>query len=335
MFTLPTRRSQPLPPLKAEFDKSNLKGKILFCDVKEDDYYLINANGTNMVNFTTDDMHNPVLSPQSDKIAWILRDKNRPHDYRYSRKGICVTDINGKNKRILDTVPGTNKEYEQGYWPNLCLLKWSPDGQNISYYYTAGVLKGDDTLNEKVYKVVINAENGEKKAVEPLEESTPFGKEKFSDFKKGPHYSPNGQKAVMENDIVDIKSGHKISLAPYVYWEGSDYIKVAWSPDSKKLAFLCTSYDRYIYVINADGTDIRNITNYVYKGDIYYSGGYGLSTPSWSADNKYLCCTYNQELSYFDIFKTPCIIPYVVIIDTENGKKVTLTKGKNPIWISE
>ncbi|MBU4488276.1 MAG: hypothetical protein KKI13_04335, partial [Candidatus Omnitrophica bacterium] len=75
-ITIFTLRPHPLPILENEFDKSNLKGKILFCDVKEENYYLINANGTNMININADDIHNPVLSPQSDKIAWLLRDKD-------------------------------------------------------------------------------------------------------------------------------------------------------------------------------------------------------------------------------------------------------------------
>lgn len=316
---------------RAEITKNTLKGKILFLSSKGDAYYLMNANGTNITKLSgIEDIHSPVLSPYGDKIVWLLQSKI---GYRHQGGGICVTDSEVKNKKILDVIPDADKEYN---WPPAySLLRWSKDGKEVYFYYTKGALKNEHISGQEKYEMAINVETGSKRMVKEIKHDAEPIEELLTDCKRGPHYSADAQNAIVENFIINVKTGNKIRLQPYNFWTGSNYVKVSWAPNSKKLAFIGGYDDWNIYIINADGTNKKNLTNYVYYGDSKFSGGYGRSTPSWSADSRYICCMYSSGatpgLEFFSSPKNASI----VIIDTVTGEKIELTEGRSPIWLPE
>ena len=66
----------------------------------------------------------------------------------------------------------------------------------------------------------------------------------------------------------------------------------AWSPDGKRIAFTSNRDGNYeIYVMNADGTGLRNVTQH--PGQDNYA--------AWSPDGKHLAFLSNRSGSY-DIY---------------------------------
>lgn len=73
---------------------------------------------------------------------------------------------------------------------------------------------------------------------------------------------------------------------------GDDVLNVRWSPDGSKLAFsVWTKGDYEIFVANADGSDLTNVT-----------GSMGVSHFAWSPDGSRLAFTSFQEGNDIDVF---------------------------------
>ena len=71
---------------------------------------------------------------------------------------------------------------------------------------------------------------------------------------------------------------------------GKDWNPV-WSPDGRKIAFVCSRYgDNQIYIMNADGTDVRRFP----QG---HAGDWQLA---WSPDGKSLCFVSSRPEPFFD-----------------------------------
>lgn len=99
-------------------------------------------------------------------------------------------------------------------------------------------------------------------------------------------------------------------------------INPAWSPDSKWIAFAGgprqSESDYHIYVIRADGTALRQLTN---------AGGSQLQ-PAWSPDGKWIAYVSNQTGSY-----------QLYLMDIEgSGERISVINEANyqtPAWSSD
>lgn len=97
-----------------------------------------------------------------------------------------------------------------------------------------------------------------------------------------------------------------------------------YSPDGQSIAFVSVDYSRIISrsiaVMNADGTNVRQLT--------FSEGDY--ANPTWSPDGKYLlfASTRGQERNT----DPPCI--YIMNADGTNMRKFNNLKGYNAAWTS-
>ena len=73
----------------------------------------------------------------------------------------------------------------------------------------------------------------------------------------------------------------------------------SWSPDGKRIAFTSTRDGNYeIYLINADGTQLRRVTNHPERDDFAI----------WHPDGKRLL-TIAERKGRFDLFLTEIRVP--------------------------
>ncbi|MEQ8673621.1 MAG: SH3 domain-containing protein [Aggregatilineales bacterium] len=118
--------------------------------------------------------------------------------------------------------------------------------------------------------------------------------------------------------VIDVESGTVTVLEDRLHVLG----EIAWSPDGTQLAFSAsvTYVDdpgNDIYLIDADGSNVRNITNFV--GDE--------SQPTWSADGERLAFVYDA-LDFDDM--------RLVVMDANGGGAYVLVDGMaqidQPTW---
>jgi len=149
---------------------------------------------------------------------------------------------------------------------------WSPDGQRIVYGMGNPNYRAGGAGNSEEQIVVANADGSAAVALTS-------GKERhlFADW------SPDGRKLAYMQDyslwIMNPDGSDKRQLLA-----GHDVREMAWSPDGAQIAFEAGNtwptdpqapYNQDIWVANADGSGLRNLTN---------SPGVSDGEPSWSPD---------------------------------------------------
>jgi Tol biopolymer transport system component/DNA-binding CsgD family transcriptional regulator len=101
-----------------------------------------------------------------------------------------------------------------------------------------------------------------------------------------------------------------------------------WSPDGRQIAFLRSREDPFlhdIFVIAADGTDLRQIT---FPGNV--DADYNYFFGSWSPDSTKLA------LTRFPLARSNVVTEWqsqeIVIVDVFTGDSRRLVNGSNPVW---
>jgi Tol biopolymer transport system component len=214
------------------------------------------------------------------KVVWNVRN---------STGGIWLMDANGAQKRELTAHAGGAPSYAFG-------PAFSPDGKHIVYSdYPLGRPGSNALAGIEVY--VMNADGAEKRR---LTETTVGGITRthlFIRWSMRPAYSPDGKKIVfvstqsgnseiwvMNADGTEKKqlTFNEKSNGP----EGPDANFASFSPDGKKIAFLCGWETLYgnICLMNADGSGRIQLT---------HDGDDGLrmdetsnDEPAWSPDGR-------------------------------------------------
>lgn len=193
---------------------------------------------------------------------------------------------------------------------------WSPDGKKIAF-------GTNDNASASLYIM-----NGDGSNPMKLIDTNDIGTydQATSDwqFDGSPLWSPDGTKFVFRVSysigccfsssyihVVNADGGDLISSTELPVWA-----HIAWSPDSQKITFGSGCGGWSICVMNADGTNLINLT----------MGGEGDGWPSWSPDGKRIAFSSNRN-GTSDIY----------VINTDGTNLVNLTNNNNasdffPIW---
>ena len=193
------------------------------------------------------EVQTPVWSPDGRRIAfWVRRDGS---------KEVYVVNADGSGQRRL------TRDARFFATP-----VWSPDGRTIAF-------EGGPYGTNGVY--VMNADGG--------------GQRRLARDGQTPAWSPDGR-------TIAFFSGAKIYL---MNADGSEHRTLtgplggrkralAWSPDGRKLAFLaqagCGDFCFSLYVVNSDGSGLRNLTSKLVAGG--HPGAGPASDPAWSPDGQ-------------------------------------------------
>jgi Tol biopolymer transport system component len=195
------------------------------------------------------DLQAPVWSPDGRRIAFLSR--------REGSKQVYVVNADGSGQRLLT---------RDARYPATPV--WSPDGRQIAF-------EGGPAGPSSVY--VVNADGS--------------GQRMLARRGGAPAWSPDGR-------TIAFFSGSKIYLMnadgsehrPLTKTEPMARRSLAWSPDGRKLAFLreggCGQGCFYLYVVNSDGSGLRNLTSKLAAGG--HPGAGPASDPAWSPDGRKL-----------------------------------------------
>jgi Tol biopolymer transport system component/tRNA A-37 threonylcarbamoyl transferase component Bud32 len=236
------------------------------CTTCSAEIYVMNTDGSNQTNLTrnsADDL-GAAWSPDGTRIAF--------HSNRDGKYGIYVMNADGSGVTRLTDNPAAD------YAP-----AWSPNGTQIAFVSTR-----DD--NQEIY--VMNADGSRQ---------TRLTTNPGSDF--APAWSPDGTRIVFtsgHDDPHPTSCSNTCNFQIYVMnADGSGLIRLtaglmrgdspAWSPDGKRIAFesernhadigacgLDCKFD--IYVINADGSGLTNLTDNTLDSE----------NPAWSPDGTHI-----------------------------------------------
>lgn len=245
-------------------------------------HFVMNRDGSGLLHLTNIGEGQPSLSwsPDSKKVVFVLG----PSIWRY--------DLFTLNRDNTNLVQLTNTPEKGEAYP-----AWSPDGQKIAY------------LDRTIY--LINTDGSNPNALFEYKETF-----KINYYPRGGqlmNWSPDGKKIAFVKDlrgicVINADGTNLIFIAT-----SADTWIPSWSPDSKKLAFK-TRFN--IYTVNADGTDLRDLT---LSTSLY-------SLPSWSPDGSKIAfasfCYGNWEI-------------YIINADGSNLVRITDTPEEDemePIW---
>ena len=213
----------------------------------EGDLWLTDLNGSSRENLTNGRVSLgscvPVSwSPDGRQIAyWGNSDEGW---------GVSAMGVNGRNKQIVSA--GWNRDGR---------VSWSPDGRNIAF---SEMRKLDPPLNRfgsDIFVVKVNGSNRINLTVNP------------APFNISASWSPNGKKIAY---VASPKPflwlpPHNIHVMnadgsnPVMLTEAGRWVyewNPTWSPDSRRIAFAKQTPDGFkdIFSMNADGSDLRNLT---------------------------------------------------------------------------
>lgn len=277
-------------------------GRIAFYSRAREGICIMNADGTGVTDRLTPIWSaDPAWSPDGQQIAFTSGNNNEGYN-------VFVINVNGTNMRQL-TQHG-------GVWE---LPVWSPDGTRIAFH-----AKSYDLGTIPSHRIgIVGVDGSDLTLVEP-------------DWGEGecfpldtPAWSPDGEQIAFggycrdrdehggrfgeEHMGIFIMSLDGSSVTQLIRLSAVSNMDLDWSPDGKRIAFsayIAEMGGQQIYVVNADGTDLAQLTT---------NGGY---YPSWSPDGK-------QIVYQTGHLSSPAL--YVINTDSrDTGHWVGA--GSNPDW---
>lgn len=218
--------------------------------------YSMNIDGTNVVQLThnqVSDMY-PVWSSRNEIAFVSYRDANKwstPELYKMNADGSGQTRLTFNESQ--DVYPA-----------------WSPDGNRLFYVSNPSIPGTDDILTDG-YEIFSMRSDG----TDIVRLTT------NSCDDRAPSVSPNGTTVAFVTDcegrlysgvtLMNTDGTNRRTISPSL--AGIDYEDwPTWSPDSSQITFAGTKdgvplMSTEIYVMDADGSDVRNITNTLMRSE--------------------------------------------------------------------
>ncbi len=309
---LPTETPTPIPtPLGGG-------GTIVF-NLVHGGIYLVNPDGSNLTQLTSDDVYNPVWSPDGSKIAAIMKPSG-------GLDSILIMDANGTTLAQLAEQPDENM--------SIGSLDWSPDGTQIVYKVfdlydpmpaievanidsatSSRIIAAEDPLHPIDYSDPAWSPDGSLLAIASdhgLRElhtvfsangtiitfgdtSGPRTSEIFliepdgsnltqltehGGYNRGPVWSPDGTRIAFSSNAIVVVDADGKNQTELSSTEGVVWGSPIWSPDGSRFAF--EGPDNTVYVVNADGTGLTQVAE-DWSAPLCF-----ISRPEWSPDGQML-----------------------------------------------
>ena len=190
-----------------------------------------------------------------------------------------------------------------------CVLPaWSPDGRQIAYF-TWGTFSQRGGYRGPSGLAMMNRDGSGKRLLAEggIQERDP------------PVWSPDGRTIVFVDPVTfDILAIDANGGRPRWLYDGDARTtkQLAWSPDGTRLAFVHGDGDFELFVMNADGTGLRKLTDNRFQDEF----------PAWSPESDALAFSSNREGSY---------AIYVVDADGDSPTRLTSNDGfeTDPRWL--
>ncbi len=234
-----------------------------------------------------------IISADGSTVAFATQYGSGPDFMHYGRLTVLAIQASGDSIRVLSQHVITT------YLPGNAIPTLSPDGSQVAFIDTAGVLVAAKTDGSGAAKTVTSVHNID-----------PFW------YLKGwaLDWSSQNEIAFAGEGIIRVVSADGGN--PIVIDSGSNSLK--WSPDGGTLAYMSTSGD---IVVTADlGKTKTNLTN----------DEQGNGAPSWSPDGRKLI--YTANLGSF--FQQPGPPPSVVAVDlATKAKRLLASNAALGVWL--
>ncbi|MBU0492213.1 MAG: VCBS repeat-containing protein [Chloroflexi bacterium] len=285
--------------------------------------YLMNADGTDQRRLTDNDADDfsPVWSPPAGgtQIAFTSdRDDANPHrcfpncTYQiYLMNADGAEQGSGDQRRLTNLPNGVDHP------------AWSPDGTMISFDADP---EGDGTWAIYVIDVQAALQGTADGAPRPLTDGQT--NDRFADW------SPDGTRIAFSSNrdgnfeiyVMDVDGAEPGSANQRRLTNSDldDYFP-AWSPDGKQIAFFSVKWPAQkqdICIMNADGTDVRKLTDTPYVVD---------EDPAWSPDGKQIAFQSDRD-GNFEVYVMA--VPDGTDADGTNPQRLTNTRAGDywPAW---
>ena len=285
-----------------------LPGRIAFSSDRDGDaeIYMMNADGTSLVRLTESKGvdYPSSWSPDGRKLAFVSE--------RNGSYNIYVMSVDGSEPSVQLT-----HDSEGAGAPS-----WSPDGRRIAFSsWRDG--DGEIYVMDPDGANIIQLTNSD--ADEDAPSWSPDGQKITFALNPRTIFDPDSEIFVMDADGTNARQ-----LTDNDTFE---YFPV-WSPDGSAIVFTSRSattgwvkdntdthlrrYDTNIYVMNVDGSDIRQLTHDNISGDI-----------SWSPDGEYMAFSYASQ--------SPYVKSEIYIMNANGGGRRALIDWKGsyegkPVW---
>ena len=235
-------------------ERSTLTGIVAY-STREGDIWVMNANGTGRRQITRSGAgfdFDPQLSPDGRSIVFrTSRGHYLPDTRGIGLEGILVVDVRTGREHPVHPPHG-------GLFPS-----WSPDGRAIGF----STLQRD--LNGESIHLVTPAGTNLRDLAEPAFNAVQEGHAWSPDSRRIAYsgHSGDGNWAIWTMNR-DGSNRRQLTFPTLVLPRGSggDHIG-AWSPDGKQIVYSSWQSDDFdLFVMNADGSDVRQLTDWP-RGD--------------------------------------------------------------------
>ncbi len=269
------------------------------------DVVVVNREGGETLNTIGPEgrwVNSPSWSPDGERIAYATYDRHK--DYETASWGVYTSKPDGSDPRLL-TPDALEPEYspqgdrvafqlyKAGFPERIGLI--NADGTDMKPISHGGFLQRDFSWDPQGHQIAYDTmDNGQYIKVTDI---TGRKDRPVTDGAGGlyndtnPEWSPDGRSILFERNstavvanglwTVDPRTGRESELLPV----SKRNLDAVWSPDGSRIAFASNrdgGPDLDLFVMNADGTDLKQITDL--PGNEH--------APSWAPDGKALA--YNR-----------------------------------------